>query len=47
MNVPDNYSCYLQHERQLAYEYERYRQMYLDGDIDEEEWNEIEESFYE
>jgi hypothetical protein len=37
MTILDNYYLYQQYELRQEQKYERYRQMYLDGDIDEEE----------
>lgn len=45
MRCPDNYSQYLLHERRQAYEYERYRQQYLEGEISEEEWEDIQDAY--
>lgn len=45
--IPDNYAFYQIHERQQNLEYERYRQAYLDGEISEEEWEEIQNEYSE
>lgn len=45
MMVPDNYSAYMAHEREQEREYESYRRMWLDGEISDEEWEEIEEEY--
>lgn len=43
--IPDNYTFYQIYERQQNLEYERYRQTYLDGEISEEEWEEIQNEY--
>lgn len=45
MQCPDNYSQYLAYERSQIYEYEHYRQQYLEGEISEKEWEDIQDAY--
>lgn len=45
MRVPDNYDQYIEYEICQETEYEKFRQMWLDGELSDEDFEIISEEF--